>query len=148
MYKSILVPTDGSKLSTKAVKQAIKFAKAIGAKVTVLNVMPEYQMVMEEGFFIPTVMPLKKQFERETAARSKAMLDTVRAEAGTAGVQCEGVSVISGSPWDAIIKQAAKGKCDLIMMASHGRKGLQGLLLGSETTKVLVHSKIPVLVLR
>ena len=148
MYKSILVPTDGSKLSAKAVKQAIKFAKTIGAKITAFNVMPEYQVAMDEGFIVPTVAPLKKRFEEEVAARSKTILDGVRAEAVAAGVECEGVSVTSNAPWDVIIKQATKYKCDLIMMASHGRKGLQGLLLGSETTKVLVHSKIPVLVLR
>lgn len=148
MYKSILVPTDGSKLSARAVKQAVKFAKAIGAKITVLNVMPEYQMAMDEGFIVPTVVSLKKRFETETAARSKKLLDDVCAEAAATGVACDGVSVASTAPWDVIIRQAAKRKCDLIMMASHGRKGLQGLLLGSETTKVLVHSKIPVLVLR
>ena len=148
MYKSILVPTDGSKLSTRAVKQALKFAKAIGAKVTALNVKPEYQVVMDEGFIMPGVTTLKKRFDEETAARSKGILDAVQTEAAAAGVQCEGVSVTSVAPWDVIIKQAAKRKCDLIMMASHGRKGLQSLLLGSETTKVLVHSKITVLVVR
>jgi nucleotide-binding universal stress UspA family protein len=150
MYKNILVPTDGSKLSAAAVKQALKFAKSIGAKITVLHVTPEYQMFLDEGFVVPqTTSPsLKEQFKEQAAARSKEILDAVRAKAAAGGVRCEGVSAASSSPYDSIIKQARKSKCDLIMMASHGRRGLSGLLLGSETSKVLVHSKIPVLVVR
>lgn len=148
MYKAILVPTDGSKLSAKAAKQAMKFAKSIGAKVTALHVMPEFQMTADEGFALSALMTLRKRFEEETIARSKKLLEEVHAEATAAGVEFGCVSVTSSAPWDAIIKQAGKQKCDLIMMASHGRKGLQSLLLGSETAKVLVHSKIPVLVVR
>jgi nucleotide-binding universal stress UspA family protein len=148
MYKHILLPTDGSKLSAKAVKQGIQFANSIGASVTAIHVAPEYRMVMDEGFVVPAALTVKKRFEEETAKRSLKLLDEVRAEARASGVQCEVVSVVSGMPYDAIIKQAKKSKCDLIMMASHGRKGLQSLLLGSETAKVLTHSTIPVLVLR
>ena len=148
MYKHILLPTDGSKLSAKAVKQGIQFAKSIGAKITAIHVAPEYQMVIDEGFVMPTVMSIQKRFEEETAARSKKLLDEVTADALAAGVACYGVTVVSGVPYDAIIKQAKKGKCDLIMMASHGRKGLSSILLGSETAKVLTHSTIPVLVVR
>jgi nucleotide-binding universal stress UspA family protein len=148
MYKSILVPTDGSKLSAKAVKQAIKFAKSINARVTALHVMPEFRMITDDGYALPSMVSLMKRFDEETAARAKAILDEVRAEAATGGVECQCVSAAGAAPWEAIIKQASKQKCDLIMMASHGRKGLQSLLLGSETAKVLVHSKIPVLVVR
>jgi nucleotide-binding universal stress UspA family protein len=148
MYKSILLPTDGSRLSGKAVKQAIKFARSIGAKITALHVMPEFQMIVEEGYALPSMASLQKRFEEETAARAKTILEQVRGEAAAAGVDCRCVSVAGSAPWEAITKQAGKQKCDLIMMASHGRKGLQSLLLGSETTKVLVHSKIPVLVVR
>ena len=148
MYKHILLPTDGSKLSAKAVKQGIQFAQAIGAKITAINVAPEYQMVLDEGFVMPTPITVRKRFEEETAARSKRLLDEITADALAAGVACYGVTVVSGVPYDAIIKQAKKGKCDLIMMASHGRKGLSSILLGSETAKVLTHSTIPVLVVR
>ncbi len=148
MYKSILLPTDGSKLSAKAVRQAVKFASAIGAKITVLHVMPEFQMIADEGYALPSMMSLRKRFDEESAARAKTILEGVRSEAASAGVECQCVSTTGPAPWEAIIKQAGKHKCDLIMMASHGRKGLQSLLLGSETTKVLVHSKIPVLVVR
>lgn len=148
MYKHILLPTDGSPLSEKAVKQCIKLAKSIGAKVTAINVTPEYQMIMNEGFVMPNTAQIKKRFEEEIGQRSKKLLAAVKASAGAAGVDCDSVSVASGVPYEAIIKQAKKAKCDLIMMASHGRKGLSSILLGSETAKVLTHSTIPVLVVR
>jgi len=127
MYKHILVPTDGSPLSAKAVKQAVAFAKSVGAKITALHVSQEFRQMMDEGY---------------------ALLDGVKSSANAADVQCDGVAVVNNLPYDAIIKQAKKAKCDLIMMASHGRKGLSSILLGSETAKVLTHSKIPVLVVR
>ena len=148
MYKHILLPTDGSTLSEKAVKQCIRLAKSIGAKITAINVAPEYQMMMDEGYVMPNAPLLRKRFEEETGKRSKKLLAEVKASASAAGVDCDSVSVISGVPYDAIIKQAKKAKCDLIMMASHGRKGLSSILLGSETAKVLTHSTIPVLVVR
>jgi len=150
MYKSILVPTDGSGLSARAVDQAVDLAKTMGATVTVLHVVPEFQMFLDEGYVVPTTTSrsLVTQFKQQTDARSKEILDAASAEAAAAGVKCEAISVTSSSPYDAIIKQAARFKSDLIVMASHGRKGLGGLLLGSETTKVLVHSKVPVLVIR
>lgn len=148
MYKHILLPTDGSPLSEKAVKQCIKLAKSIGAKITALNVTPEFQMIMDEGFVMPNPAMIKKRFEDETEKRSKKLLADVKAGASAAGVDCDSVSVTSGVPYEAIIKHAKKAKCDLIMMASHGRKGLSSILLGSETAKVLTHSTIPVLVVR
>jgi nucleotide-binding universal stress UspA family protein len=147
MYKHILLPTDGSKLATKAVKHGIQLAKSIGAIVTVVHVVPEYQMVMAEGFVPPNATMLKERFEKEVAKRSKKILDEVKADAKAASVVCDGVTA-TGLPYEAIIKQAKKAKCDLIMMASHGRKGLASILLGSETAKVLTHSTIPVLVVR
>lgn len=148
MFKHILVPTDGSKLSAKAVKQALEFAKSIGAKVTAFHVSHEYRAMMDEGFAVPAFATFKKRFEESNAKRSNALLDSVKASAAKAGVLCAGVAVANNLPYDAIIKQARKAKCDLIMMASHGRKGLSSILLGSETAKVLTHSTIPVLVVR
>lgn len=158
MYKSILVPTDGSALSASAVEQALRFAKESGAKLTVLHVMPplaelpapevaeQYDAAVDEGYILPA--SLKEQIQEGIAARSRAMLESVCARALACGVKCDSVVATSSSPHEAIIKQAAESKCDLIMMASHGRKGLQAIVLGSETSKVLVHSKIPVLVVR
>jgi nucleotide-binding universal stress UspA family protein len=148
MYTHILLPTDGSKLSAKAIKQGIQFAKSIGAKISVIHVVHEYRAMMDEGFVAPAAATFKKRFEEESLKRSKVVLDGVKADAQAAGLACECVSVISDLPYDAIIKQAKKSKCDLIMMASHGRKGLSSILLGSETAKVLTHSTIPVLVVR
>ena len=148
MYKHILLPTDGSKLSAKATKQGVQLAKSIGAKVTAIHVAPEYRAMMDEGFVVPTIAAFKKRFEEESAKHSNMLLEGVKSSAQTAGVACDCVSVISNLPYDAIIKQARKAKCDLIMMASHGRKGLSSILLGSETAKVLTHSTIPVLVVR
>jgi len=148
MYKHILVPTDGSKLSAKAVKQAVSFAKTIGAKITALHVSGEYRAVMDEGFVVPSIATFKKRFEEMNAKRSDIVLAQVENAARTAGVRCDSVSVANNLPYDAIIRQAKKAKCDLIMMASHGRKGLASVLLGSETSKVLTHSNIPVLVVR
>ena len=148
MYKHILVPTDGSPLSAKAVKQAVAFAKSVGAKITALHVSQEFRQMMDEGFALPAMDTYKKRFEAEAVKRSNALLDGVKSSANAADVQCDGVAVVNNLPYDAIIKQAKKAKCDLIMMASHGRKGLSSILLGSETAKVLTHSKIPVLVVR
>ncbi len=150
MYKSILVPTDGSALSSKAVTQAIILAKAIGAKLTILHAMPNYDEFVDERYSVLPALaaPLKEKYKEEFTAASKKIVDQACAEAATAGIECAGVSVATGSPYEAIINQALKSKCDLIMMASHGRKGLEGVLIGSETQKVLTHSNIPVLVVR
>ena len=149
MFKHILLPTDGSKLSVKAVKKAIQLAKSVGAKVTAVNITPQFEWRMtDESFAVPAPAAYRKRYEEEAAKGSKKLLDEVRTEAQAAGVECEGVTVISDVPYAAIIKLATKAKCDLIVMASHGRRGISGILLGSETTKVLTHSTIPVLVVR
>lgn len=150
MYKSILVPTDGSKLSAKAVTTAIKLAKACNAKITFLHVMPDFKDLSSKRYVLPLDLaaPVEKKFKEEASSRSKAIVEDAKAKGATAGVESAGVSIAHASPYEAIVKQAAKSKSDLIVMASHGRKGLEGLLLGSETTKVLVHSNIPVLVIR
>jgi nucleotide-binding universal stress UspA family protein len=148
MYKHILVPTDGSPLSTKAVKQAVAFAKSLDAKITTVHVSHEYRAMMDEGFAVPVYATFRKHFDEVNAKRSNALLASIKSTARAAGVECDGVAVVNNLPYEAIIKQAKKSKCDLIMMASHGRKGLQSILLGSETAKVLTHSTIPVLVVR
>ena len=148
MFKHILLPTDGSKLSDQAVKSGIAFAKSVNAKIMAIHVVPEFQMVADEGFVAPMSPQFKQRFEEESRAHAQKVLDKVEKLAKTAGVAYSGVIVSSDFPYQLIIHTAEKGKCDLIMMASHGRRGLSGLLLGSETAKVLTHSKIPVLVVR
>jgi nucleotide-binding universal stress UspA family protein len=150
MFKHILVPTDGSKLSDQAVKQAIDIAKALGAKITALVVMPDYEIYVSERYNVPVHMaaPVKEKYEEEEAARAKRILAPIKEAAKVVGVECDVATVISDTPYKMIIDQAARFKCDLIIMASHGRRGLEGILLGSVTQKVLTHSKIPVLVCR
>lgn len=149
MFKHILLPTDGSKLSDKAVRAAIRLAGELGAKITAVHVAGEYRMALpSEGYVMREIPALKKRFEEEAAARAKKMLGAVKAAADRGGVDCDTVVVSGEIPYEMIIKQAGKSRCDVIMMASHGRRGLQALLLGSETQRVLTHSKIPVLVVR
>jgi nucleotide-binding universal stress UspA family protein len=148
MFKHILLPTDGSSLSARGVKQTIRMAKALGAHITAVHVVREYHVPGEEGYFMPDVAVARKQFEDEAAAHAKEILGPVKEAANKVGVECDTVVTTGDSPYQMIINQAKKSGCDLIMMASHGRKGLQRLLHGSETVSVLTHSKIPVLVLR
>ncbi len=147
MYKNILIPTDGSKLSAGAIKAGVNLARAIGAGVTGLFVAPTATPLIYEGIIPVGYMPPDEHAEmiRKATARHLAAIEKAAQEAG---VQCECVSVTGDFPADAILKVAEKKKCDLIFMASHGRKGVSALLLGSETQKVLAHSKIPVLVHR
>jgi nucleotide-binding universal stress UspA family protein len=148
MYKHILVSTDGSKLSLKAISTATKLAGSLGARLTAVYVMPEYvpPMYGEAALYIPEMSP--KRFKEAVDKDAKAALAVVARNASAAGVKCAVLKVTNAQPWSAIISTAKSKKCDLIVMASHGRRGLAGLLLGSETTKVLTHSKVPVLVCR
>jgi nucleotide-binding universal stress UspA family protein len=148
MFKHILLPTDGSKLSGRAVKFGIELAKSMKAKVTTLHVVPEFRMIVDEGFVSPMGAEMQKRFETESRAHARKLLAKVEEAAKTAGIKCEAVAMVGDLPFQHIIEIAKNKKCDLILMASHGRKGLSSLLLGSETAKVLTHSKIPVLVVR
>lgn len=147
MFKHILLPTDGSELSEKAVDQGVRFAKSVGARVTGLHVMPQYQVVAYDAMF-PMDLVSEEQFNEESRARADRFLGTLKKVAEAEGVPCETVTATSDHPWEEIIKTAQDEGCDLILMSSHGRRGLVGLILGSETTKVLTHTQIPVLVLR
>lgn len=149
MFKHILLPMDGSDCSSAAAAKAIQLAHALGAKITALNVVPEYKKAFEsEGFIMPRIPELQERFEEEVTARANQILGEPRKAAAATGVQLFTVVATGGAPYKVIIEQAEKSKCDVIVMASHGRRGLDALLLGSETQKVLTHSKIPVLVCR
>ncbi len=147
MFKHILVPTDGSALSNHTVKKAVKFASEIGAKITFLYAKPDFPVAFYgEGALIDPTTPQKFVEMAETQAQKIFAASCKTAEA--AGVTCNALAMTSDVPYEAIIQAATDAKCDLIFMASHGRRGLSGLLLGSETQKVLTHSKVPVLVYR
>jgi nucleotide-binding universal stress UspA family protein len=147
MFRHILLPTDGSKLSAKAVKKGIELAKKGRSRVTVLHVVPEFKLMVDEGITMLSPV-LKKRFEEEGRLRAQRMLDGIARQARSRGVRCATLCVASDLPYQQIIGTARKNKCDLILMASHGRRGLSSLLLGSETAKVLLHSRIPVMVVR
>ena len=148
MYKHILVPTDGSKLSNHAVRAACNLAQTCGARITGIYVIPPYvPPIYAEGMIYIADLGPKRHKEVMQQAAKKA-LAVLSAEARRAGVACAGVAPVADQPWEGILKAARGKRCDLIVMASHGRRGIAGLLLGSETTKVLTHSKIPVLVCR
>jgi len=147
MFKHILVPTDGSTLSSDTVKRAVVFAKEIGAKITFFYAKPDYPVAYYgEGALIDPTTP--ERFAEMADKQAKGILGAAETAATAAGVDCETLSSISDIPFEAVIEAATSADCDLIFMASHGRKGISGLLLGSETQKVLTHSKIPVLVYR
>ena len=148
-YKHILVPTDGSKLSLKAAKEAAVLAKTLKARITAVYVIQPWSPPMTEESSVAYSSRYSEKLYREaTEKTADQALSKVAATAKAAKVACEKLQVIHGQAWEGIIKTAKSRKCDLIIMASHGRRGLAGLLLGSETQKVLTHSKTPVLVCR
>jgi nucleotide-binding universal stress UspA family protein len=147
MFKHILMSTDGSKLSVKAEKAAIGLAAALGAKVTALHVLPATVYDFVGDVVATRVLTPREAREREQKTAKTAFINVLQ-EAGAANLDCSGICVTGDDIYRSIIAAAKKNRCDLIVMASHGRRGLSGLLLGSETHKVLTHSTIPVLVCR
>lgn len=145
MYHHILIPTDGSQISATAVEKTMAFARHAGAKVTVVTVTEPFQIFSVDPMQISGTEPEYLQHAKEQATRH---LDDAVLIAKRFGVHCETVQVEHLHPYQAIIAVAAEKGCDLIAMASHGRRGVAALVLGSETIKVLTHSKLPVIVYR
>lgn len=145
MYNHILIPTDGSPLSSVAVEKSLAFARDAGAKVTVLNVAEPFHVFSAET---AQLSDTKDEYERQSKEQASQYLAEAELKAKTFGVPCEAVMVRQDQPYKAIIETAKAKGCDLIAMASHGRKGVSAIVLGSETVKVLTHSTIPVLVYR
>jgi nucleotide-binding universal stress UspA family protein len=147
MFAHILIPTDGSALSERAAAAAVRLAAALGARLTALFVAPAptplvYEDMLPVGYLDP------KQHAEAIERASARHLEAVGELAAAAGVPCECVSFTGEYPAEAILETAKRRKCDLVFMASHGRRGLKAVLLGSETQKVLTHAKVPVLVYR
>ena len=145
MFKHLLLPTDGSELSQAAIRKGLRFAKECNARVTGVSVTPEFRVFTFDTTMLEDTNERFLAESREQAQKHLAMLEQA---AAAEGVRCETVVEVSDHPYEAIIRAAEQHDCDLILMASHGRRGVQGLLLGSETQKVLTHTKIPVLVYR
>ena len=146
MYKHILVPTDGTPLSLKAVRTAAQLAKTTKARVTAIHVMQPFDPQMSAEGVAFRATHLMQEYEAHVRENAKKVL--AKATTTLKSAPCDTVAVFDERPWEAIVKAAAKRKCDVIVMASHGRSGIASLLLGSETQKVLAHSKTPVLVCR
>jgi nucleotide-binding universal stress UspA family protein len=145
MYKHILVPTDGSRRSQRAVERAVALARTTGARITGLFVAPAATPVVYKRF-IPVGYVSPDEHAKVIQRAAAHHLAAVSKAAAACGVRCECVTVTGDFPAEAIVAEAKRRKCDLIFMASHSRTGLPALLLGSETRKVLQESKIPVLV--
>ena len=145
MFKHVLLPTDGSPQSEAAVRQGIALAKEQQARVTGIHVVPEFHVFTYHPDMLEDT---RAEYERDSKAQATKILATVEDAARAAGVPCDTVCATNDEPYEAIIKTADEKGCDLIAMASHGRKGMKGLLVGSETQKVLTHSHQPVMVLR
>lgn len=149
MYKHVLIPTDGSEPSEKAVARGIALAKAIGARVTGITVSRPFDVMERESMLdaLTTVDPESEaKFKADEQARER--LAVIAEAAQAAGVPCDTAHVYSKHHYQAIIDTAAREGCDVVVMASHGRRGVARLILGSQTEKVLTHSKIPMLVSR
>ncbi|MGR6807635.1 universal stress protein [Sphaerotilus natans] len=144
MYKRILVPTDGSEITHKAVETAVAMAKAFGATLLTLAVKEPFPYSA-----ITEMQPIPPQefFDAQERIAVKH-IDQVKAACAAAGVECLAATVEAAHPWEAIIDFGKDQGAELIVMASHGRRGVAALLLGSETQKVLTHSTVPVLVVR
>jgi len=140
LYTHILIPTDGSELAGKGVQHGVALAKLIGAKITILTVLPPDMITADRE--VDEIRKASKQKHAEE------VLGAVATQTQTAGVACETIQVEHEHPYQAIIDTADSKGCDLIVMASHGRRGISAIVLGSETVKVLTHCKIPVLVYR
>lgn len=147
MYTHLLLPTDGSPLSQRAAVDGVALAARLGARVTALFVAPAPTPLVYDGM-VPVAYMTPEAHAELVAKAAERYLGQIARAAAEAGVPCHQVQVVGEYPAETIVATARKRRCDLIVMASHGRKGVQALLLGSETAKVLAHSKIPVLVHR
>jgi nucleotide-binding universal stress UspA family protein len=146
MYRHILIPTDGSELAGSAVRHGLSLAKSLGAKVTAMTVEAPFDVYTVPASRVYAMSGAFAEHAERVKAHAQRILDGVAEQARAAGVVCETVQVEEDHPYEAIIATAEQRGCDLIVMASHGRSGLAAIVLGSVTTKVLTHTKIPVLV--
>ncbi len=145
MFKHLMLPTDGSEASQATLLKGVRLAKEFNARITGISVVPEFHVMT---FNTTMIEDTKDVFIAESRSQARKYLTLLKKAADEEGVPCETEVVLSDHPYEAIIQASESKGCDLIMMASHGRRGVQALLIGSETQKVLTHSKLPVLVYR
>ncbi len=147
MYKHIMIPTDGSELCDKAIDAGVDFAREVRARVTGFTAVPEYQVPSEADLMVKHFVSLD-QYERDAKRQAERTLQKIADRARAAGVEYNADYAQCDRPHEAIIRAALKHGCDLIFMASHGRRGISALIHGSQTQAVLTHSTIPTLVYR
>jgi len=147
VFKHLLVATDGSKISAKAVARALGLARALGARLTAFYASADYPspVYSEASMYFPMK---RREYAAACERQAEHILNPIATKAEAAGIPFKAVHTIAAVPWEAILAAARKNKCDAIVMASHGRRGVSALLLGSETQKVLTHTKLPVIVIR
>ena len=144
MYRNILIPTDGTEITAKAVATGVALAKALGARLSTITVKEPFPYSA-----ISEMQPIPPQEFYDAQERiALKRVNEVVASAAAESVECQAFTVEAQHPWEAIVDHAKTHACDLIVMASHGRRGVSALLLGSETTRVLVHCAVPVLVVK
>jgi nucleotide-binding universal stress UspA family protein len=149
MYKHILIPTDGSALAARGIREGVRLAKALGARITALYVASPYVgQVSGEAAIYYAGRFSQSYYKKATEKHAREVLAVAQRAARAAGVPCKIRMLVDPQPWQGIVRAARSGRCNAIVMASHGRGALGGLILGSETNRVLAHSKIPVLVTR
>lgn len=148
MYKHILLPYDGSSLSDKALKEGIALAKITGAKISLIYVLAPHHLLVGGGRSVPGLRGLEHQYYVQLEENARDMLGRAQEEAAAAGLVCDSLIEHGSNPHEHIAEAARRLECDLIVMASHGRRGIEGIVIGSQTVKVLTHSTIPVLVVR
>ena len=146
MFKHILMPTDGTDHSEKAIQRGIELAKLCGAKITGIHVVPDYRLTITEDSSFDPALP--KKMDDEARSRAESFLAFVKKSAAADGVACDTVIATNSQPFDSIVSTAIERGCDLIVMTARDRKGLVSVLMGSETTRVLHRASIPVLVFR
>jgi nucleotide-binding universal stress UspA family protein len=147
MYRHILIPSDGSELAEKAVDAGIEFARSVQARVTGFTAVPEYKAPSHGELMSGNAVSLA-EYDRRAKLRAESVLQQIMRRAGALGVECDTDYALNDHPYEAIIRAAQAHGCDLIFMASHGRRGFSALVHGSETQGVLTHSRIPTLVYR
>ncbi|HEY8554340.1 MAG TPA: universal stress protein [Burkholderiales bacterium] len=147
MFKNILIPTDGSEMSEDAARKGAALAKLHGARIVGVHVFPvSLGIYYGEAVWVDETM--RTQMQEAAAAEGRKYLDKLEEIVRAEGVPFERVLIEGDSPWQGIVETADRKGCDLIVMAAHGRRGIAAVLLGSETNRVLTHTKIPVLVYR
>jgi nucleotide-binding universal stress UspA family protein len=148
MYKRMMVAYDGSTLSDKALNEAIEFAKQSGCKISLLYVLTPHQLLISGGRQVPGLKELERQHAETLRQHAREMMQSAQDRIKTAGIECDVLLEEGVNPYQHIVEGAKRLQCDLVVMASHGRRGIEGFLLGSQTVKVLTHSNVPVLVIR